>query len=107
MSPSEMSLNALEIAALVLLGLALLLALIRLLLGPAAPDRVVASDTLSVITTIGIVGLALALGNPLYLDVALVYGVLAFVAIVAIARAIEGNRVQGPRPAQAPQGERR
>lgn len=87
-----MSLNTLEIAALVLLGLALLLALTRLLLGPAAPDRVVASDTLSVITTIGIVGLALVLGNPLYLDVALVYGVLAFVAIVAIARAIEGNR---------------
>lgn len=86
-----MSLNTLEIAALVLLGLALVLALTRLLLGPAAPDRVVASDTLSVITTIGIVGLALVLGNPLYLDVALVYGVLAFVAIVAIARAIEGN----------------
>jgi multisubunit Na+/H+ antiporter MnhF subunit len=87
-----MSLNTLEIAALVLLGLALLLALTRLLLGPTAPDRVVASDTLSVITTIGIVGLAVVLGNPLYLDVALVYGVLAFVAIVAIARAIEGNR---------------
>jgi multisubunit Na+/H+ antiporter MnhF subunit len=87
-----MSLNGLEIGALALLGLALLLALARLLLGPAAPDRVVASDTLSVITTIGIVGLALVLGNPLYLDVALVYGVLAFVAIVAIARAIEGNR---------------
>lgn len=87
-----MSLNALETAALVLLGLALLLALTRFLLGPTAPDRVVASDTLSVITTIGITGLALMLGNPLYLDVALVYGVLAFVAIVAIARAIEGGR---------------
>lgn len=96
-----MSLNALEIAALALLGLALLLALIRLLLGPATPDRVVASDTLSVITTIGIVGLALVLGNPLYLDVALVYGVLAFVAIVAIARAIEGSRLLGSRPGEA------
>lgn len=87
-----MSLNALETAALVLLGLALLLALTRFLLGPTAPDRVVASDTLSVITTIGITGLALMLDNPLFLDVALVYGVLAFVAIVAIARAIEGGR---------------
>ena len=61
-------------------------------LGPRAPDRVVASDTLSVITTIAIAGLALVFGNPLYLDVALVFGVLAFVAVVAIARAIEGNR---------------
>jgi multisubunit Na+/H+ antiporter MnhF subunit len=90
-----MILNELEIVAFALLGLALLLALLRLVLGPKAPDRVVASDTLSVITTIGIVGLALVLGNPLYLDVARVDGVLAVVAVVAIARAIEGNRVQG------------
>jgi len=90
-----MTLNALEIAAFVLLGLALLLTLMRLVLGPKAPDRVVASDTLSVITTVGIVGLALVYDNPLYLDVALIYGVLSFVAVVAIARAIEGNRSEG------------
>lgn len=90
-----MTLNSLELAAFALLGAAVLIALLRLVLGPKAPDRVVASDTLSVITTIGIAGLALILGNPLYLDVALVFGVLAFVAVVAIARAIEGNRAQG------------
>jgi len=89
-----MSLNSLEIAAFALLGVALLLALLRMVLGPKAPDRVVASDTLSVITTIGIAGLALMFANPLYLDVALVFGVLAFVAVVAIARAIEGNRAR-------------
>lgn len=90
-----MILNELEIAALVILGIALVLGMIRLLLGPTAPDRVVAADTLSVITTIGITGLALVLGSVLYLDVALIYGVLAFVAVVAIARAIEGNRSAG------------
>jgi multisubunit Na+/H+ antiporter MnhF subunit len=89
-----MTLNSLEIAAFALLGGALLLALLRMVLGPKAPDRVVASDTLSVITTIGIAGLALMFANPLYLDVALVFGVLAFVAVVAIARAIEGNRAR-------------
>jgi multisubunit Na+/H+ antiporter MnhF subunit len=45
-----------------------------------------------VITTIAIVGLALLFANPVYLDVALVFGVLAFVGVVAIARAIEGGR---------------
>jgi multisubunit Na+/H+ antiporter MnhF subunit len=84
------TLNLLETAAFVLLGLALLLALVRLVLGPRAPDRVVASDTLTVITTTGIAGLALLFDNPLFLDVALVYGVLSFIAIVAIARAIDG-----------------
>jgi len=86
-----MTLNMLELAALSLLGGALLIGLVRLVLGPTAPDRIVASDTLAVITTISLVGLALLLGSPLYLDVALIYGVLAFIGIVAIARAIEGG----------------
>jgi multisubunit Na+/H+ antiporter MnhF subunit len=87
-----MSLNLVEIVAFAMVGLALLLGLLRLVLGPQSPDRVVAADTLSVITTAGLAGLAAMLESPLYLDVALIYGVLAFVAVVAIARAIEGNR---------------
>jgi multisubunit Na+/H+ antiporter MnhF subunit len=87
-----MNLNLLEIFAFAMIGAALLLGLIRLLLGPEAPDRVVAADTLSVTTTAGLAGVAALLGNQLYLDIALVYGVLAFVAVVALARAIEGNR---------------
>ncbi|MCU7843024.1 MAG: cation:proton antiporter [Candidatus Thiodiazotropha sp. (ex Monitilora ramsayi)] len=86
-----MTLTLLEIIALAMLGIAVLLSLFRLILGPAAPDRVVAADTLSVITTSGLVVLAAFLGSPLYLDVALIYGTLAFVGVVAIARAIEGN----------------
>lgn len=74
-----------------ILGLAVLLALWRLASGPTAPDRVVAADTIAVITTAAIVLLAAAFGSGLYLDVALVYGVLAFVGVVAIARAIEGG----------------
>ncbi len=87
-----MSLNPLELLAFLLMGLALLLGLVRLILGPQVPDRIVASDTLSVITTAGIAGLAAWFANPLYLDVALVYGVLAFVVIIALARTIEGYR---------------
>lgn len=86
-----MTLTILETAALAMLGGAVVLSLLRLLLGPSAPDRVVAADTLAVITTSGLVVLAALLGSALYLDVALIYGTLAFVGIVAIARAIEEN----------------
>ena len=86
-----MTLTLLETIALAMLGLAVLLSLLRLLLGPAAPDRVVAADTLAVMTTSGLAVIAALLGSPLYLDVALIYGTLAFVGTVAIARAIEGN----------------
>lgn len=87
-----MNLNPLEIAAFALMALALLLGLVRFGLGPRTPDRLVAADTLSVITTAGLAGAAALLASPLYLDVALVYGVLAFVGVVALARAIEGDR---------------
>lgn len=70
----------------------MLLGLVRLILGPTAPDRVVAADTLAMITTVVLLGMALWFNSALYLDVALIYSTLAFVGIVAIARAIEGDR---------------
>ncbi|NCA68845.1 MAG: cation:proton antiporter [Sphingobacteriia bacterium] len=87
-----MTLNLIELSAAILMGAAVILALLRLVLGPTAPDRVVAADTLTIIMTLVIVGLALLFVNPVYLDIALVFGVLAFVGVVAIARAIEGGR---------------
>ena len=88
-----MSLNPLEIAAFALMGAALLLGLLRFGLGPQTPDRLVAADTLSVITTAGLAGVAILLDSTLYLDVALIYGVLSFVGVVALARTIEGDRL--------------
>ncbi len=86
-----MNLNLLENLSLAFLAGAVLLGLYRLLRGPLSVDRVVAADTLSVIITGGIVVVGWLLGSALYLDVALIYGVLAFVGTVAIARAIEGG----------------
>jgi multisubunit Na+/H+ antiporter MnhF subunit len=79
-------------ATLVLIALAVLLGTLRLLLGPSVPDRLVAGDTLAVITTAGLGWLASVLESPIYLDIALVYGALAFVGVVALARVLEGNR---------------
>ena len=78
--------------AAIFFALAILLGLARLILGPHAPDRVVAADTLAMITTVVLTGFAVIFDSSLYLDVALIYGTLAFVGIVAIARAIEGSR---------------
>jgi len=87
-----MSLTLLEQIALVLMAVAVLLSMARLVLGPTAPDRIVSADTLSVIATVMLVGFAIVFGSSLYLDVALIYGTLAFVGVVALARAIEGGR---------------
>ena len=87
-----MSISLLQMLAIALLVAGMGFSAIRLFLGPTAADRVVAADTLAVITTAGLVGLASWFDNPVYLDVALVYGTLAFVGTVAMARAIEGGR---------------
>jgi len=86
------TLSALHLLAVLLLAVAIGFSVIRLVLGPTSLDRLVAADTLAVITTAGLAGLAAVFDNPIYLDVALVYGTLAFVGTVAIARTVEGGK---------------
>ncbi len=87
-----MNIGIVETIVLGLLATACAMALLRLWIGPKAPDRIVAADTLSVIATAAIAVLAMLFGSALYLDVALLYGALAFVGVVALARAIEEQR---------------
>jgi len=87
-----MSLTLLQFLAVALLVLAIILSMVRLLLGPTTADRLTAADTMAVISTAGIACLAAVFNNPVYLDVALVYGALAFAGTVALARAIEARK---------------
>jgi multicomponent Na+:H+ antiporter subunit F len=84
--------NSLEMFAIFVMALATILAMLRFIIGPTSADRIVTADTLAMITTISIAGIALWLESSFYLDVTLIYSTLAFVGIVAIARTIEGNR---------------
>lgn len=74
-----------------LLGLGLVLVILRLIIGPKLADRVVALDTFNM-TVIGIiVFIALLQNSMLYLDIAIVYGILAFLETVVFARYLEGK----------------
>ena len=81
--------DALIVLAAVLVGGAFLCALWRFFTGPAAPDRVVAFDVLTIVSVTGIVLAALAAGRGIYLDVALVYALLSFLGVIAVARYLE------------------
>jgi multicomponent Na+:H+ antiporter subunit F len=75
--------------ALALVGVAVLLAFVRLVRGPDVANRVVAVDLLSALV-VGIAGAAAVLsGDPVYLDVALVLALIAFLGTVAFARYAE------------------
>ncbi len=73
------------------MALATLLSVIRIIAGPTTPDRAVGLDTATTITTSFIVFLALMYNRAIYLDIALVYAVLAFLGVIALARYLEGG----------------
>jgi len=78
-----------EIIFLTVIAAAIILCLLRMLKGPTAPDRAVAVDTVATVTTALLVLLGSIFERYVYLDVALVYAVLTFIGLVAIARYLE------------------
>jgi multicomponent Na+:H+ antiporter subunit F len=77
-----------QIAA-ILIFLAILCGVIRLVIGRTLVDRIVAIDMLTVISISLIALYAHVSGRFVYIDVALVYGLLSFLAVLAIARFLE------------------
>jgi len=72
---------------LILLGM--LTALWRFVKGPSSADRIMAFDVMTV-TSIALIGLIAFFNNRIiYLDVALVYGLLSFTGVIVIARFLE------------------
>ena len=67
----------------------LLIAMLRFILGPSVVDRVIAFDTMTIITLSLIATIAHFSSRFIYLDVALVYGLLSFLGVVAVARYLE------------------
>lgn len=76
-------------AAAVLIFLAILICLVRLVIGRTLVDRIVAIDLLTVISISLIALYAHVSGRFVYLDVALVYGLLSFLSVLAVARYLE------------------
>lgn len=77
-----------SLVALIVLGLALLLSIVRIIIGPTLSDRVLALDLMTVVA-MGFVGaVAVRTGLMLYLDIAIALALLGFLATVALARYI-------------------
>lgn len=74
-----------------LVGLGLLLSIIRMIVGPHLSDRIVSLDTINMMV-IGLITLfALVSKNALYLDVAMIYAILAFLETIVFSRYLEGQ----------------
>ncbi len=71
------------------LGIALLLAVVRLVKGPTLPDRIVAMDLVGVLVIGLIVVLAGSSGERAMLDAAIVIALIGFVGTVAYATYVQ------------------
>jgi len=79
---------------LVVLGVLLLcvvMAIIRVIKGPTAPDRIVGLDTINTIVIVSMVIFGVASATILYIDVAIVYALLSFISTLFIAKYLEGG----------------
>lgn len=83
--------SLLIIIAMALIAIAALFTLYRLLFGPTNADRIVSADAMALIATVTLVLLSMVFDSALYLDIALVYSILSFVGIIALARVIEAK----------------
>jgi len=79
------------LVVLLALLLCMVMAFIRVIKGPTAPDRVVGLDTINTIVIVGMVIFGAALNEVIYIDVAIVYALLSFVTTLFIAKYLEGG----------------
>ena len=81
--------SAVEISgqfALAVLLISMALALFRLIRGPAAADRIVALDLISILIVAFTAAYSVYSGETAFLDVAIGYALIAFLGTVALAR---------------------
>jgi multicomponent Na+:H+ antiporter subunit F len=79
------ALKLIHVATLTIMSLAFVMAFVRLVCGPSLSDRVVALDLMATIGIGFIAVYAVVSDQPVYLDVATVVALVAFLATVAFA----------------------
>ncbi|NJE09069.1 cation:proton antiporter [Thermococcus sp. M39] len=88
-----MNVDTAFMVALVLLLFSAMLTLIRLLLGPTIPDRAVALDSMTTTTAGAMVLYGVITKQAVFIDVALVYAILSYIATLYIARYLVKKKV--------------
>jgi len=78
----------LNIALFIMLA-SILLTLVRFIKGPTVVDRVISFDVMSIISIALIAMIAHSVFRVIYLDVALIYGLLSFLGVLIVSRYLE------------------
>jgi multicomponent Na+:H+ antiporter subunit F len=75
--------------ALVLYSIAIGMAVLRIILGPSMPDRVLALDVIGVNLIASIAVISVLMNTKAYLEVILILGILSFIGTIAYSKFVE------------------
>ena len=79
--------------AIIVMVVCIVIAVVRVFMGPGAPTRLVAFDTLNTLVVASLIIVAMMTDNrPFYIDVAIVYALLSYVMTLYVAKYIQGDK---------------
>jgi len=79
--------------AVIVMAVCIIIAVVRIIIGPGAPTRLVAFDTTNTLVVASMVIVAMMTHNrPFYIDVAIVYALLSYVLTLFVAKYIQGDK---------------
>ena len=79
-----MNINLFCLGAIIVAAALTLLCLVRAIRGPKLADRIMAVNMIGTMTIVIIILLSILLGEGMILDVALIYAVISFVAVIVL-----------------------
>ena len=75
----------------ILFAVLILICIIRILTARTAADRMLSLDVINVLVVITMILLSLAFAQPIFIDVAVIYAILSFVATMYLAKYLAGD----------------
>lgn len=98
--------NGVYLAAVLLIFATMALALVRAFKGPTVYDRIVAANVFGTKTVLVVALIAVMSGNGDLVDVALVYALINFIAIIAVLKLVRcGDLAASSEPQARPAGD--
>ncbi len=77
----------------VIIGISALLCLYRIARGPTLPDRIMAINVIGTTTAVMLVLIAVQVGQPFVIDIALTYAMLGFLVTIIASRYLTTGRI--------------
>ena len=72
----------------------IMLSLVRALVGPTAPDRVAAINIIGIKTLVIITLIARLYGQEFFLDIAMIYALMSFIATIGVSKYLEKGALE-------------